>query len=349
MQITAAQIGQLINATIEGDPEAVISGFSKIEEAEEMSLCFIANPKYTPYLYNTKAAAIIISKDLVFEQTVANTLLRVDDAYAAFAKLMQFYETLTGGGKKKGVENMAFVDENAKVDETAYIGSFSYISTGAVIGKNVQIFPNVFIGANVNIDDDTIIYSNVSVYKDCEVGKNVIIHSGTVIGSDGFGFAPQPDGSYEKVPQIGKVIIEDWVEIGSNCSIDRATMGATLIKAGTKLDNLLQIAHNVEIGENTVIAAQTGISGSVKLGSNCVIGGQVGVAGHISLANGTKINAQSGVSKTIKKEGVAISGSPAFDFKSEVRSQVVFRQLPDMLARINNLEAQLKALEQKNN
>lgn len=347
MQVTAAQIAQLLNGTIEGNPEAIVSTFSKIEEAGPQSLCFIANPKYTPYLYNSAAAVVVVAKDFVAEKAFSTTLIRVADAYAAFAQLLQMYETLTGTQKKKGIEAQAFVADTAKVDETAYIGAFSYISAGAIIGKNVQIYPNVFIGERAVIADNTVIHPMVSIYKDCEVGANVIIHSGTVIGSDGFGFAPKADGTYDKVPQIGKVIVEDEVEIGANVCIDRATMGATLIKKGVKLDNLLQIAHNVEIGSNSVIAAQVGISGSAKLGSNCVVGGQAGIVGHIALANGTKINAQSGVTKPIKEEGTAISGSPAFDYKSEVKSQIVFRQLPEMLARINKLEAELQALKEK--
>ncbi len=348
MQVTAAQIAQLLNGTVEGNPEAIVNTFSKIEEAGPQSLCFIANPKYTPYLYESAAAVVVVSKDFVAEKAFSTTLVRVADAYAAFAQLLQMYETLTGAQKKKGIEAQSFVADTAKVDESAYIGAFSYIAAGAVIGKNVQIYPNVFIGEQVVVADNTVIHPMVSVYKDCEIGANVIIHSGTVIGSDGFGFAPKADGTYDKVPQIGKVIVEDDVEIGANTCIDRATMGATVIKKGVKLDNLLQIAHNVEIGSNSVIAAQTGISGSAKLGSNCVVGGQAGIVGHISLANGTRINAQSGVSKTIKQEGTAISGSPAFDYKSEVKSQIVFRQLPEMLDRINKLEAELKALIEKN-
>ncbi len=349
MQVTAAQIAQLLNGTVEGNPEAIVNTFSKIEEAGPQSLCFIANPKYAPYLYESPAAVVVIAKDFVAEKAFSTTLIRVADAYAAFAQLLQMYESLTGAQKKRGVEAQSFVADTAKVDESAYIGAFSYIAAGAVIGKNVQIYPNVFIGERVVVADDTVIHPMVSIYKDCEIGARVIIHSGTVIGSDGFGFAPKADGTYDKVPQIGKVIIEDEVEIGANTCIDRATMGATIIKKGVKLDNLLQIAHNVEIGAHSVIAAQTGISGSAKLGSNCVVGGQAGIVGHISLANGTKINAQSGVSKTIRQEGTAISGSPAFDYKSEVKSQIVFRQLPEMLDRINKLEAELKALIEKNN
>lgn len=347
MQVTAAQIAQLLNGTIEGNPEAMVNTFSKIEEAGPQSLCFIANPKYTPYLYDSTAAVVVVSKDFVAEKAFSTTLIRVADAYAAFAQLLQMYETLTGTQKKKGIEDLAYVAETAKIDESAYIGAFSYISADAVIGKNVQIYPNVFIGERAVIADNTVIHPMVSIYKDCEVGANVIIHSGTVIGSDGFGFAPKADGTYDKVPQIGKVIVEDNVEIGANVCIDRATMGATLIKKGVKLDNLIQIAHNVEIGSNSAIAAQVGVSGSAKLGSNCVIGGQAGVVGHITLANGTKINGQSGVTKPIKEEGTAVSGSPAFDYKSEVKSQIVFRQLPEMLARINKLEAELQALKEK--
>jgi UDP-3-O-[3-hydroxymyristoyl] glucosamine N-acyltransferase len=347
MQVTAAQIAQILNGTIEGNSEATVSTFSKIEEATPQSLCFIANKKYVPYIYDNTAAVIVVGKDLILDKPVANTLIRVADPYAAFAQLLQMYEMLSKGKVKTGVEPMAFVAPGIDLDPTNYVGAFSYISEGAKIGKNVQIYPNVFIGANVIIGDNTVIHPMVSIYKDCVVGANVIIHSGTVIGSDGFGFAPKADGSYDKIPQIGNVIIEDNVELGANVCIDRATMGSTIIKAGAKLDNLIQIAHNVEIGSHTVIAAQTGISGSTKLGKSCVIGGQAGIVGHIQIASGTKINAQSGVAKTIKTEGTAISGTPAFDYKSEVKSQIVFRQLPEMQAKLNKLEAELKSLLEK--
>ncbi|RQO32439.1 UDP-3-O-(3-hydroxymyristoyl)glucosamine N-acyltransferase [Taibaiella sp. KBW10] len=348
MQFTAIQIAQLLQGSVEGNPEAVVSTFSKIEEAGAQSLCFIANPKYEHYLYETQAAVVVVNDNYVLTGPVSATLIRVADAYAAFAQLLQVYEQFTKGQKKTGIEAQAFVADSASVDASAYIGAFSYISEHAVIGKNVQIYPNCFIGSNAVIAEDSIIYPSVTIYKDCIVGQRVIIHSGTVIGADGFGFAPKADGSYDKVPQIGNVVIEDDVEIGANTCIDRATMGSTLIKKGAKLDNLLQVAHNVEIGESTVIAAQTGISGSTKLGAHCVVGGQVGIVGHISLANGTKINAKSGVSKTIVKEDTAISGIYAFDYKSEMKSQIVFRSLPDMMDRIKSLEAKIQALEQKN-
>lgn len=347
MQVTAAQIAQILSGTIEGNPEATVSTFSKIEEATKQSLCFIANKKYVPFIYDNPAAIIVVGKDLELERPIANTLIRVNDAYAAFAQLLQLYETISKGGVKTGIEAMAFVAPGVAIDSSVYIGAFSYISEGATIGKNVQIYPNVFIGANVVIGDNTVIHPMVSIYKDCKVGAEVVIHSGTVVGSDGFGFAPKADGSYDKIPQIGNVIIEDRVELGANVCIDRATMGSTIIKVGTKLDNLIQIAHNVEIGSDTVIAAQTGVSGSSKLGNHCVIGGQAGIVGHIQIANGTKINAQSGVAKTIKVEGTAISGTPAFDYKNEVKSQIVFRQLPEMQAKLNKLEAELKSLLEK--
>ncbi|WP_129020882.1 UDP-3-O-(3-hydroxymyristoyl)glucosamine N-acyltransferase [Edaphocola flava] len=348
MQFTASQVAQLLQGTVEGNPEAIVSTFSKIEEAGPQSLCFIANPKYEQYLYETAAAVVVINSDYTLTAPVTATLIRVPNAYAAFAQLLQLYDEITKGQRKQGREAQSFVAENATVDETAYIGAFAYISENAVIGKNVQIYPNCFVGSNVHIADNTILYPSVTIYKDCRVGERVIIHSGTVIGADGFGFAPKADGSYDKIPQIGNVVIEDDVEIGANTCIDRATMGSTLIRKGAKLDNLLQIAHNVEIGSSTVIAAQAGISGSTKVGDRCLIGGQAGLVGHIQLANGTKINAQSGVSKSISKEDIAISGSPAFDYKSEMKSQIVFRNLPDMLDRIKSLEAKIQALEQKN-
>ncbi|HTO14923.1 MAG TPA: UDP-3-O-(3-hydroxymyristoyl)glucosamine N-acyltransferase [Edaphocola sp.] len=348
MEISAKQIANYLKGTIEGNENILVNTFSKIEEAHAQSLCFIANKKYETYIYKSPAAIIVLSKDFKLQQPIQNTIIRVDDAYSAFGQLLKMYESLKKSHQKKGIDSLAFVADTAKVDESAMISAFSYISDNVVIGKNVCIYPNVYIGENVQIDDNSIINPMVSIYKECQIGKNVIIHSGTVIGSDGFGFAPQKDGSYDKIPQIGNVIIEDNVEIGANSVVDRSTMGSTIIKSGVKLDNLIQIAHNVEIGKNTVIAAQTGISGSTKLGSNCVIGGQVGIVGHISLAKGTKINAQSGVAKTITTEDTAISGSPAFDYKSEVKSQIVFRQLPDLLKRMNNLEAEIKKLQEKN-
>ena len=348
MQFTAAQVAQLLQGTVEGNPEAIVSTFSKIEEAGPQSLCFIANPKYEQYLYETTAAAVVINADYVLTAPVTATLIRVPNAYAAFAQLLQVYDEITKGQRKQGREAQSFVADSATVDESAYIGAFAYISDNSVIGKNVQIYPNCFVGSNVHIADNTILYPSVTIYKDCKVGERVIIHSGTVIGADGFGFAPKADGSYDKIPQIGNVVIEDDVEIGANTCIDRATMGSTLIRKGAKLDNLLQIAHNVEVGSSTVIAAQAGISGSTKIGDRCMIGGQAGIVGHIQVANGTKINAQSGVSKSISKEDIAISGSPAFDYKSEMKSQIVFRNLPDMLDRIKSLEAKIQALEQKN-
>ncbi|HRP90167.1 MAG TPA: UDP-3-O-(3-hydroxymyristoyl)glucosamine N-acyltransferase [Edaphocola sp.] len=347
MDISAKQIADYLKGEVEGDENTLVNTFSKIEEATSKSICFLANKKYEAYIYNSPAAILLLGKDFKLQQSISNTIIRVDDAYSAFGQLLKMYESLKGRQQKKGIDSLAFIAATAKVDESAFVGAFSYISENVIIGKNVYIYPNVFIGENVTIADNSIIYPLVSIYKECFIGKNVIIHSGTIIGSDGFGFAPQKDGSYDKIPQIGNVIIEDHVEIGANTVIDRSTMGSTIIHSGVKLDNLIQIAHNVEVGKDTVIAAQTGISGSTKIGSNCVIGGQVGIVGHISLANGTKINAQSGVAKSITQEGTAISGSPAFDYKSEVKSQIIFRKLPDLIQRLNQLEAEINNLKEK--
>ncbi|GBL34979.1 UDP-3-O-acylglucosamine N-acyltransferase [Filimonas sp.] len=344
MKFTAQQIATLVQGRIEGDAQIKVQSFSKIEESKEGDLCFLANTKYEDYLYTSSASVVIVNEALVLKHDVSPTLIRVKDAYAAFATLLQTYQELTATKPKSGKEEMCVVHASSNVDETAYIGSFSYIAEKATIGKQTQIHPHSFIGENVCIGENTIIYPGVRIYKDCVVGNNCIIHSGTVIGSDGFGFAPE-NGSFNKIPQIGNVVIEDHVEIGANCTIDRATMGSTLIRKGVKLDNLIQIAHNVEIGENTVIASQAGISGSTKIGKNNMIGGQAGIVGHITIADGTRINAQSGVAKTISETHTAITGSPAFDYRSSLKSQVIYRHLPDIQKRIDALEKQLKELQ----
>ena len=343
MQFTAQQIANLVQGEIIGDANAKVKSFSKIEESKAGDLCFLANLKYEDYLYTSNASVVIVNESLALRQKVNTTLIRVKDAYAAFAILLQTYQQLTTTKAKSGKEEFSFVDANSHVDESAYIGAFSYVSNGAKIEKNTQIYPNVFVGENVCIGENSIIYAGVKIYKDCVIGDNCIIHAGTVIGSDGFGFAPE-NGSFKKIPQIGNVIIENDVEIGANCTIDRATMGSTIIKQGVKLDNLIQIAHNAEIGDNTVIAAQAGISGSTKLGKNCMVGGQAGIVGHIQIAEGTKINAQSGVAKEIIETGTALTGSPAFDYRSALKSQVLYKNLPELVQRINELERKLKAL-----
>lgn len=343
MQFNASQIASFIHGSLEGNPEVRISGIAKIEDAAQGSLSFVANPKYEPYLYETEASIVIVNKSFQAERPVSPTLIRVDDAYAAFALLMDKYSQLISGNEeRKGIEQPAFISDTATLGEDVYIGAFCYIGKNARIGNKVKIFPGTFIGDNVRVGDHSMINAGVKIYHNSIIGRQVIIHAGVVIGGDGFGFAHQKDGSYKKVPQLGNVVIEDHVEIGANTTIDRATMGSTTVRKGVKLDNLIQIAHNVEIGEGTVIAAQTGISGSTKIGKHCVIGGQVGIVGHIQIADGTKINAQSGLSKSVTTPDTALTGSPAFDYKSSLRSQAVFRNLPAILERIEKLEKMLK-------
>ena len=344
MHFTASQIAAHIGGRIEGSPDTKVSSVGKIEDAGEGQLSFIANPKYEDYLYTTKASILIIKEDLIVTGNVAPTLIRVEDAYNGFASLLQLYNGMMSEKKKRGIEQPAFIAAGSKIPESAYVGAFSYIGGQVTIGANVQIYPGCYIGDGVTIGEGSRLFAGVKIYEHCILGKNVIVHSGTVIGADGFGFAPLADGSYKKVPQIGNVIVEDDVEIGSNTTIDRATMGATIIRRGVKLDNLIQVAHNVEIGEDTVIAAQTGVSGSTKIGKGCVIGGQVGMVGHIRIAERTKINAQSGISKNVEAPGNTLNGSPAFDYRTSLKSQAIYRNLPDLAQRITQLEEELKAI-----
>jgi UDP-3-O-[3-hydroxymyristoyl] glucosamine N-acyltransferase len=344
MQFTALQIATLIKGQIEGDPEATVSRVAKIEEAGEGALSFIANPKYEEYLYSTNASIIIVNESMEITQAVKPTLIKVKDAYSGFALLLEKYNEIISRIGKNGIEQPSYVSKSASIGKDVYLGAFTYVGENSIIGNNVKIYPGCYIGDNVVINDDSVLYAGVKIYNGCSLGSRVIIHSGTVIGGDGFGFAPQKDGTYKKVPQIGNVIIEDDVEIGANTTIDRATMGSTYIRKGVKLDNLIQIAHNVEIGENTVIAAQTGISGSTKVGKNCIIGGQVGMVGHIQIADGTRINAQSGLSKSVTEPNVALTGSPAFDYKSSLKSQAIFRNLPELQQRLLKLEDMVEEL-----
>ena len=343
MQFTAKQIAGLIEGKIEGNPEVAVSSFGKLEEATEGQLAFLANPKYEEFLYSTKASIIIVNNSLELEKEINATLIRVPDAYSSFAVLLTEYakivrENLTG------IQQPVFIDATARMGENVFIGAFSYLGENVILGNNVKIYPQVYLGNNVTVDDGSVLYPGVKIHHDCVVGKNVAIHAGSVIGGDGFGFAPQPDGSFKKVPQIGNVVVEDNVEIGANSSIDRATIGSTMIRSGAKLDNLIQIAHNVEIGQNTVIAAQSGISGSTKIGKNVMIGGQAGIVGHIQIADGSKINAQSGVSKSIKTPNTAVTGSPAFDYGHALRSQILSRNLPEIEKRLKDLEQMVEKL-----
>lgn len=343
MQFTAAQIALLISGKIEGNPDANVSSFGKIEEARPGQLSFLANPKYEEYLYRTKASVVIINAAQELKEPVNTTLIRVPDAYSAFATLLTKYQEMATQ-KMTGIQEPVFIPKSAKLGQQVFVGAFSYLSENVVLGNNVKVFPHVFLGDNVQIGDNTIIHPGVKIYHNCVIGRNVTIHAGTIIGSDGFGFAPQADGSFKKVPQIGNVVVEDFVEIGSNATIDRATIGSTIIRSGAKLDNLIQIAHNVEVGNNTVIAAQAGVSGSTKIGNNVMIGGQAGIVGHIQIADGSKINAQSGVSKSIKTPNAAVTGSPAFEYTSALRSQAVSRKLPDLEKRIKELEKLVQQL-----
>lgn len=338
MKYTALQIAELLGGKIEGNPDISVSNISRIEEGKAGTLTFLANPKYTRFLYSTEASVAIVSNDLVLENPVNATLIRVKDPYRSLAKLLEKLEQLPD---RTGFEDPVYISEGAEVGEDTYIGAFSYVSKGAKIGKNVKIFPHVYISENVKIGDNTIIFSGVKIHHNSIIGSSCVIHSGVIIGGDGFGFAPQSGSDFTKVPQIGNVIIEDKVEIGSNTCIDRATIGSTIIRKGVKLDNLIQVAHNVEIGENTVIAAQTGISGSTKIGKNCMIGGQVGIVGHLIIADGTKIAAQSGVAQSINKEGTAQQGSPSFEVIPYQRSYVLYKKLPEIQNRICKLEKAL--------
>jgi UDP-3-O-[3-hydroxymyristoyl] glucosamine N-acyltransferase len=347
MEFSAQQIAQLLNGTVEGDEDAVVRNVSKIEEGVPETLSFLANPAYTNHIYTTDASIVIVNRSLVLDKPVKPTctLIRVDNAYESFAKLLQMYAQVKGN--KVGIEQPNFIAPNATIGSDCYIGAFAYIGQNAKIGDNVKIYPHVYIGENCEIGKDTILYSGVKVYHECRVGSGCTIHANTVVGSDGFGFAPNTEGqAFVKVPQIGNVIIEDNVEIGSNTSIDRATLGSTTIHKGVKLDNLVQVAHNVVIGENTVIAGLSGVAGSTKVGSNCMIGAQVGIAGHLRIANGVKIAGQSGVGSSIEKEGEIVQGSPAFGIGEFKRSYVLFRGLPKLNDRINDLTKKLNIKNQ---
>ena len=336
MKFKVGDIATMIGAQVVGDAEQWISSLAKIEEGNPGSLTFLANPKYESFLYTTQATAVIVSSDFQAKQPVSATLLKAKDPYMAFAQLLQRFMQFVQN--KSGIEQPSFIAETAQIGKNVYIGAFAYIGNGAIIGDGVKIYPHTYVGDYAAVGEGSTLYANVSLYYGCKIGKHCIVHSGAVIGSDGFGFAPQPDGQFQKIPQTGIVRLEDNVEIGAGCTIDRATLGETVIRKGAKLDNLIQVAHNVEIGENTVIAAQTGISGSTKIGNNCMIGGQVGIVGHIKLADGTKIGAQSGVSKTVEEKGKALRGSPAQDYKLQLRSEAVFRNLDAIDKRLHQLE-----------
>lgn len=335
MKFTAEQIAGILEGDIVGDSQVEVSKLSKIEEGVEGALTFLANPKYTQYIYSTKASIAIVNKDFEPEQEVQPTLIKVEDAYKSFSKLLEYYNQVKLN--KFGIEQPSSISETATLGNDVYVGAFTYIGDNVTIGDNVKIFPSSYIGDNVTIGDNTIVFSGAKIYSECIVGNNCVINSGAIIGADGFGFAPNEKGEYHKVPQIGNVILEDFVDIGAATTIDRATLGSTVIKRGVKLDNQIQIAHNVEIGENTVIAAQTGVAGSTKIGQNCIIGGQVGIVGHITIGNGVKIQAQSGIGRNVKDNEV-LQGSPALSYGDYNKSYVYFKNLPKLVKTINELE-----------
>ncbi len=347
MQFTAQQIALLLDGTVEGNPDVEVSQLAKIEEAAPGSLSFLANPRYEPFLYTTKASVVIVNREFALTGPVETTLIRVNDAYSAFSVLLDKYNSFKLE-MKTGIEELSFIHPTAKIGENVYVAAFAYIGEHAVIGDNCKIFPHVFIGDHVKIGNQCTLFSGVKIYADCQLHNRITIHSGTVIGSDGFGFAPQADGSYTKVSQIGNVIIEDDVEIGSNTSVDRATMGSTIIRKGVKLDNLIQLAHNVEVGAHTVIASQTGISGSSKIGEHAVIGGQVGVVGHITVAKGSQVQAKSGINRTIEDEGKKWAGVPVTEYTRNMRAQVVFNRLPELEKTIEDLQRKLQELQSRN-
>ena len=337
MQFTINQLAELLNGEVIGNGETIVSKIGPLDKAGAGTISFLHNPKYESQLYSTKAEAVIINKSLKLKEPVNPVLIAVDDAYTSLTLLLKQYQKLTESNKT-GVENPSYVGEGAAVGKSVYQGAFSYIGKNAVIGDHVKIYPHAYVGENVSIGEGTIIYAGVRIYPGTIIGKDCVIHAGAVIGSDGFGFAPQADGSYEAIPQVGNVVLEDRVSIGANTTIDCGTMESTIIGAGVKLDNLIQIAHNVEIGENTAIAAQTGVSGSTRIGKNCVIAGQAGIVGHLKITDRVTVGAQAGIGKSITKEGSILLGSPAFEIRDYKRSYAVFKNLPDMANRINDLE-----------
>ena len=343
MKFLASQIAALLNGTVEGNPDTEVWNVAKIEEGAPGMLSFLANPKYIPYIYETKSSVVIVNKDFVAEKPIAATLIRVDDAYASFAKLLAFYDQMSQD--KKGVSSLAFVSSTAKCGENLYLGEFAFIGENVTLGNNVKVYPQVYVGDGCVIGDNTVLYPGVRLYRNTVVGRRCIIHAGAVIGADGFGFAPQEDGHYEKIPQVGNVMIDDDVEIGANTTIDRSTMGSTHVHKGVKLDNLIHLAHNVEIGENSALAAQVGVSGSTHLGKNCVVGGQSGFVGHIHIANGSKFGGQCGVMGSIKEENQEFMGTPIQPLRQYLKTNARFRHLDEMARKIDELEKEIEKLK----
>ncbi|GAB3583471.1 UDP-3-O-(3-hydroxymyristoyl)glucosamine N-acyltransferase [Hymenobacter daeguensis] len=344
MEFTVQQIAEVLGGTVEGDATQRISSLAKIEEARAGSLTFLSNAKYEPFLYETGASAVIVGTAQALREPIRPTLIRVENPYTAFSQLLEFYAQATRTGKR-GVEQPSYMGESSEIGAGHYRGAFSYIGEGCKLGENVLIFPHAYIGDRVTIGAGSIIHAGAKIYPDTVIGQFCVIKAGAVVGSDGFGFAPQPDGSYKAIPQIGNVVLEDYVSIGANATVDCATLGSTRVGRGSKIDNLVQLAHNVEVGKNTVIAAQTGIAGSSKIGDQCVLAGQVGMAGHVTLANKTTVTAQSGIGKNVKQEGTILQGSTAFDFKQNQRAQIVFRRLPELEQRVTELEKAKNATE----
>ncbi|WP_196888628.1 UDP-3-O-(3-hydroxymyristoyl)glucosamine N-acyltransferase [Aureivirga sp. CE67] len=344
MKFKASQIAEVLEGKVVGNPDAEVSKLSKIEEGEKGSLSFLSNPKYIPYIYNTKATVVIVNKAFEPEKEVSCTMIKVDDAYKAFSKILAFYNEVKLN--KSGKEDPHFIGENVSIGENIYLGAFAYIGNNVTIGDNVKIYPNVYIGDNVTIGDNTSVFTGSIINSESIIGKECTIHSGAIIGADGFGFAPNGEGAYDKIPQIGNVVIEDNVDVGAATTIDRATLGSTIIRRGVKLDNQIQIAHNAEIGENTVIAAQSGVAGSAKIGKNCMIGGQVGIAGHLVIGDNVKIQAQAGIGRNVKDNEV-LQGSPALPYADYNKSYVHFKNLSKLVSKIDILEKEIKALKDK--
>lgn len=345
MEFTATAIAGFLNGEIEGNPDIQVNTIAKIEEGQIGALSFLANPKYEHFIYETKSSIVLVNKSFVPSAKINTTLIRVENSYEAFASLLRLVDQARP--RKKGIHATAIIEATAKIGTDVFIGPYAYIGENCVIGDGCSVYPHVYIGDNTRLGNNCTINPGVKIYHDCLIGEGCIIHAGSVIGSDGFGFAPQSDSEFMKIPQLGNVILEDHVEIGANVTIDRATMGSTIIRKGVKLDNLIQIGHNVEVGENTVMAAQTGISGSTKVGKNCMFGGQVGLAGHLKIANGSKIGAQGGILGDIKEENTTILGSPAIELKQFLRSTVIFRKLPEIKAKIDSLEKEIESLKKK--
>lgn len=347
MKFTAEQIAGVLNGEVVGNPQAEVYKLSKIEEGSEGSISFLSNPKYLNYIYSTQATITIVNKSFIAEGEVKTTLIKVEDAYMSFTKLLEFYDQATKANKT-GIEQPSFISESSKYGINIYLGCFSYIGANVVLGDNVKIYPNCFIAENVKIGNNVIIFAGAKIHSETVIGDNCVIYSGAVIGADGFGFAPNEDGTYTKIPQIGNVVIEDNVDIGANTTIDKATMGSTIIRKGVKLDNQIQIGHNVEVGENTVIAAQTGIAGSTKVGKNCMIGGQVGIVGHLTIGNNVRIQAQSGVARNVKDDEI-LQGSPSFGYGDFSKSYVHFRNLPKIVTEIEELKKRIINIKNANN